>query len=84
MRNSSPIDSLINKTTQGLLAATVLQPDRGWYLSDLARHLRRRPSSIQAPLVVLVSAGISLVARRGIGSTFRRIRTARSCRSFRA
>ena len=36
MRKSSPIDPLISKTTQGLLAATVLQPDRWWYLSDLA------------------------------------------------
>ena len=50
MRKSSPIDPLINRTTQGLLAATVLQPDRCWYLSDLAKHLRRRPSSLQIPL----------------------------------
>ncbi|MEI8371781.1 MAG: hypothetical protein WCJ35_02990 [Planctomycetota bacterium] len=66
MRKSSPIDPLINKTTQGLLAATVLQPDRWWYLSDLAKHLRRRPSSLQTPLFSLVSAGI--LSRRKEGN----------------
>lgn len=58
MRKSSPIDPIINKTTQALLAATVLEPGRSWYLSDLARHLQRRPSSLQQPLAALVSAGI--------------------------
>jgi predicted nucleotidyltransferase len=58
MRKSSPIDALISKTTQGLLAATVLQPQRWWYMSDLANHLGRRPSSLQNPLIALVAAGI--------------------------
>jgi predicted nucleotidyltransferase len=58
MRKASPIDPLISKTTQGLLAATVLQPDRWWYLSDLAKHLGRRPSSLQQPLEALVAAGV--------------------------
>jgi uncharacterized protein len=66
MRKSSPIDSLINKTTRDLLAATVLQPDRWWYLSDLAKHLRRRPSSLQTPLAALQSAGI--LSRRKEGN----------------
>ena len=58
MRKSSPIDPIINKTTQALLAATVLEPRRSWYLSDLAKHLERRPSSLQQPLAALVSAGV--------------------------
>ena len=58
MRKSSPIDAIISKTVQGLLAVTVLQPERWWYLSDLAKHLGRRPSSLQAPLASLVTAGI--------------------------
>ena len=58
MRKSSPIDPIINKTTQALLVATVLQPHRSWYLSDLAKHLARPPSSLQQPLAALVSAGI--------------------------
>jgi hypothetical protein len=66
MRKSSPIDPLINKTTQDLLAATVLRPERSWYLSDLARHLRRRPSSLQEPLAALVAAGV--LSRRKEGN----------------
>lgn len=66
MRKSSPLDRLINRTTQGLLAATVLQPERSWYLSDLAKHLRRRPSSLQQPLAALVSAGV--LSRRKEGN----------------
>ncbi len=66
MRKPSPIDPLINKTTQGLLAATVLQAERSWYLSDLAKHLRRRPSSLQQPLAALVSAGV--LSRRKEGN----------------
>jgi predicted transcriptional regulator len=58
MRKASPIDPIINKTTQVLLAATVLQPSRAWYLSDLAKHLHRQLSSLQQPLAALVSAGV--------------------------
>ena len=65
MRTSSPIDSLLAKTTQGLLAATVLQPERWWYLSDLAKHMGRRPSSLQSPLTSLVTAGILRRRREG-------------------
>ena len=53
------------KTTQGLLAATVLQPERWWYLSDLAKQMGRRPSSLQAPLASLVTAGILRRRREG-------------------
>jgi predicted nucleotidyltransferase len=66
MRKFSPIDALINKTTQDLLAATVLRPERAWYLSDLAKHLRRRPSSLQEPLAALVAAGV--LSRRKEGN----------------
>lgn len=65
MRNPSPIDALISKTTQDLLAATLLQPDRCWYLSDLAKHVGRRPSSLQKPLSELVAAGVLSRRREG-------------------
>ncbi len=58
MRKQSPLDSLISKTNQNLLAVLVLQPDRWWYMSDLAGRLGRRPSSLQGPLASLVEAGI--------------------------
>lgn len=66
MRGSSPIDPLISQAIQGVLAATVLQPDRWWYLSDLAKHLDRRPSSLQSPLAALVAAGV--LSRRKDGN----------------
>ena len=65
MRKFTPVDALITRTTQGLLAATVLQPARWWYLSDLANHLGRRPSSLQAPLAALVAAGILTRRKEG-------------------
>ncbi len=58
MRKKSPIDALFPKVRQGILAATVLHPERWWYLSDLARHLHTTPSSLQRELASLVSAGI--------------------------
>jgi predicted nucleotidyltransferase len=50
---------------QGLLAATVLQPDRSWYLSSLAKHLGVPPSSLQTSLAALVKAGILIRRREG-------------------
>ncbi|HLA84500.1 MAG TPA: winged helix-turn-helix domain-containing protein [Thermoguttaceae bacterium] len=66
MRKSSPLDCLISKTVQGLLAVTVLQPDRSWYLSDLANRLNVRPSTLQTSLAALVKAGI--LSRRKDGN----------------
>ena len=34
---------------QGLLAATVLQPDRSWYLSDLSKCLNGAPGLCKVP-----------------------------------
>jgi predicted nucleotidyltransferase len=65
MRKSSPIDPLISKNMQGLLASTVLQPDRSWYLSDLAKHLGVGPSSLQSSLAALVKAGILTRRKEG-------------------
>jgi len=39
MRNSGALDALLPKTRQAVLAATLLDPHRAWYLSDLAKHL---------------------------------------------
>ncbi len=58
MRKQTPLDSLITRTVQAILAATLLEPDRWWYLSDLAKRIKRTPSSLQGPLDSLVGAGI--------------------------
>lgn len=58
MRKSRALDALFPRIRQALLAATVLHPNRWWYLSDLAKHLDVRPSSLQRELAALVDAGI--------------------------
>jgi predicted nucleotidyltransferase len=58
MRKIRSLDALFPRIRQALLAATLLQPERWWYLSDLAKHLGVRPSSLQRELAALVEAGI--------------------------
>jgi predicted nucleotidyltransferase len=58
MRKKRALDALFPRIRQALLAATLLQPERWWYLSDLAKHLGVRPSSLQRELAALVDAGI--------------------------
>lgn len=58
MRTRSSLDALFNSTRQGLLAATVVCPERKWYFRELARRLQVRPSTIQRELSQLVEAGI--------------------------
>ncbi|HUE83811.1 MAG TPA: hypothetical protein VMM84_17040 [Pyrinomonadaceae bacterium] len=58
MRNKSAIDSLFSKTRRDILAATYGQPERQWYLSELAEHLKTIPSSLQRELNSLASSGI--------------------------
>ncbi len=66
MRGSSLLDSLTTRTKQRLLAATVLHPEREWYLLELARHLGVTPSSIQRDLAAFVHAGV--LKRRADGN----------------
>jgi predicted nucleotidyltransferase len=58
MRKKRAIDALFPRIRQALLAATLLHPERWWYLSDLAKHMDVRPSSLQRELAALVDAGI--------------------------
>jgi len=58
MRKENPLDPLLTRPVQGVLAATLMHPEREWYLADLARHLDCAPSSLQRPLAGLVDAGI--------------------------
>ncbi|MBI1849131.1 MAG: hypothetical protein HYR85_02175 [Planctomycetes bacterium] len=53
-----PLDALFSRTLQAILAATLRQPDRWWYLSDLAKSLDVSPSSLQRDLARLTSTGI--------------------------
>ena len=38
MRNSTLLDALFPETRQQVLAATLMQPEKWWYLSDLAEY----------------------------------------------
>ena len=58
MRKRTSLDALFPKTRQMVLATTLIDPSREWYLSDLARHLKLQPSSLQRELASLVEAGI--------------------------
>jgi hypothetical protein len=58
MRKRRPIDALLPKTRQAILAATLPFPERSWYLTDLAKHLGVAASSLQRELGALVEAGI--------------------------
>ncbi len=57
MRNS-PANSLFPKTRQMVLAATLMHPEKWWYLSELAKHVGVTPSSLQKELATLTEAGI--------------------------
>jgi len=55
MRKNVPaLDSLFPSVRQGVLAATLTQPEKWWYLSELADFLETRPSSLQRELSSLV------------------------------
>ncbi len=65
MRNLSTLDALLPDTRQGILAATFGQPEKAWYVSELARRLGVPPSSLQRELRDLSSAGILSARREG-------------------
>lgn len=54
-----------------ILAATLGQPGRWWYMRELARHLRLAPSSLQRELGSLVRGGILHERRDGKHVYFR-------------
>lgn len=57
-RKKRPIELIFPKTRRDILAATLLHPDKWWYLSDLARTLDAVPQALRRDLGQLVAAGI--------------------------
>jgi predicted nucleotidyltransferase len=55
---SGVLEALFPPTRSDVLVALFGQPQRWWYLSELAEHLGTRPSSLQRELASLVAAGI--------------------------
>jgi predicted nucleotidyltransferase len=65
MRNPRTLDALLPKTRQGILAATFVQPEKAWYVSELARRMGVPSSSLQRELHDLSEAGILKTRRQG-------------------
>jgi predicted nucleotidyltransferase len=65
MRKPPVIAALFPTVRGDLLAATLTQPDKWWYLSELAHFLNTRPSSLQRDLKALVAGGILEARREG-------------------
>lgn len=71
MRKSPSIDVLFPAVRQEVLAATLMHPDRWWYLSDLAAQLKRTPSSLQREVARLADAGILETRQEGNRTYYR-------------
>jgi len=71
MRKSRALATLFPTVRGDLLAATLNQPDKWWYLSELAQFLRTTPSSLQRELKALVDGGILQQRREGTRTYFK-------------
>src|SRR5271157_2623437 len=71
MRKSSVLNSLFPHVRGGVLAATLIQPAKWWYLSELADRLGTSPSSLQRELSSLVASGILAHRREGTRAYFK-------------
>jgi predicted nucleotidyltransferase len=65
MRKIRSLDALLPKTRQGILAATLVRPEKAWYVSELARRMGVPSSSLQRELQDLAEAGILKSHRQG-------------------
>lgn len=77
--------ALFPSIRQEILAAAFTQPDRWWYLSELAEHAGTTPSSLQRELASLTQAGILERRREGTRTYYRaekRLPTYRELRSL--
>src|SRR5471032_371605 len=64
MRNVM-LDALFPRTRQGILGAVLVQPERAWYVSELARRMGVPSSSLQRELQNLTEAKILKTHRQG-------------------
>lgn len=71
MRRNPALRALFPTVRGELLAATLTQPDKWWYLSELAQFLGTSPSSLQRELKALVRGGILERRREGTRTYFK-------------
>ncbi|HEY1895841.1 MAG TPA: nucleotidyltransferase domain-containing protein [Terracidiphilus sp.] len=65
MRIDATLDALFPAIRAGVLSATLLQPERWWFMTELARQLGVTPSSLQRELEALVGSRILLRRQDG-------------------
>lgn len=65
MRNRGALDALFPSIRARVLSATLLQPKRWWFLTELAAHLGVTPSSLQREMELLAQAEILLHRKDG-------------------
>jgi DNA-binding transcriptional ArsR family regulator len=65
MRGIRTLDALLPKTRQGILAATLVQAEKAWCVSALARRMSVPSSSLQRELRDLSEVGILKTRRQG-------------------
>jgi predicted nucleotidyltransferase len=72
MRKAPAALKALFPTVRGeVLAATLTQPNKWWYLSELAQFLGTRPSSLQRDLRALVDGGVLQQRREGARAYFK-------------
>ena len=71
MRQIPVLEALFSPARRAILTATFTHAERWWYLSDLARHLGTRHSTLQRELVRLTGAGLLHTRREGNRVYFR-------------
>jgi predicted nucleotidyltransferase len=71
MRKTPALAALFPTVRGDVLAATLTQPDKWWYLSELARFLQTTPSSLQRELKTLADSGILEQRREGTRAYFK-------------
>jgi predicted nucleotidyltransferase len=65
MRTNTTLEALFPTIRGGVLSATLLQSDRWWFMTELARYLETTPSSLQRELESLVAVGLLLRRQDG-------------------
>jgi len=71
MRRSAALGALFPTIRGEVLSAALLEPDRWWFLTELAEHLGVTPSSLQREIESLADAGLLQRRKDGRRSYFR-------------
>jgi predicted nucleotidyltransferase len=71
VRKPAALAALFPTVRGDVLAATLTQPEKWWYLSELAQFLGTSPSSLQRELKALVGGGILETRRDGTRAYFK-------------